>query len=85
MIIPVAVRWQYGTINSMKRIPLWAAELRLCGALGRTRTCNLLIRSQMLCPLSYERRARELRFRLGTIPDDGSRSPGCRPASSTKG
>ncbi len=25
------------------------------GALGRTRTCNLLIRSQMLYPLSYER------------------------------
>ena len=24
-------------------------------ALGRTRTCNLLIRSQVLCPLSYER------------------------------
>jgi hypothetical protein len=27
-----------------------------CGALDRTRTCNLLIRSQMLYPLSYERR-----------------------------
>ncbi len=25
------------------------------GALDRIRTCNLLIRSQMLCPLSYER------------------------------
>jgi hypothetical protein len=25
------------------------------GALDRTRTCNLLIRSQMLYPLSYER------------------------------
>ena len=25
------------------------------GALGRTRTCNLLIRSQVLYPLSYER------------------------------
>ncbi len=24
------------------------------GAFGRTRTCNLLIRSQVLCPLSYE-------------------------------
>src|ERR1700674_2161970 len=30
----------------------WAAEL---GALGGTRTPNLLIRSQMLYPLSYER------------------------------
>jgi hypothetical protein len=26
-----------------------------CCALGRIRTCNLLIRSQMLYPLSYER------------------------------
>ena len=25
------------------------------GALGRIRTCNLLIRSQVLYPLSYER------------------------------
>lgn len=28
-----------------------------CCALGRIRTCNLLIRSQMLYPLSYERPA----------------------------
>jgi hypothetical protein len=28
-------------------------------ALGGTRTPNLLIRSQMLCPLSYERRSEE--------------------------
>ena len=28
-----------------------------CGALGGTRTPNLLIRSQMLYPLSYERTA----------------------------
>jgi hypothetical protein len=36
------------------------------GALGGTRTPNLLIRSQMLYPLSYERRAdaAELRHRL---------------------
>jgi len=27
----------------------------LWSALGRTRTCNLLIRSQVLYPLSYER------------------------------
>jgi hypothetical protein len=35
-------------------------DLGLCclaGALGGTRTPNLLIRSQMLYPLSYERRA----------------------------
>src|ERR1700733_8678873 len=30
-------------------------DLRGCGALGGTRTPNLLIRSQMLYPLSYER------------------------------
>jgi hypothetical protein len=28
-------------------------ELRLCGAPGRTRTCNLLFRRQRLYPLSY--------------------------------
>lgn len=28
--------------------------LLVCCALGRIRTCNLLIRSQMLYPLSYE-------------------------------
>jgi hypothetical protein len=28
-----------------------------CGALGGTRTPNLLIRSQMLYPLSYERQS----------------------------
>ena len=32
-----------------------ARDLRICGALGGTRTPNLLIRSQMLYPLSYER------------------------------
>jgi hypothetical protein len=30
-------------------------DLRIRGALGGTRTPNLLIRSQMLYPLSYER------------------------------
>jgi hypothetical protein len=30
-------------------------DLGICGALGGTRTPNLLIRSQMLYPLSYER------------------------------
>ena len=32
-----------------------ALDLPLCSALGGTRTPNLLIRSQMLYPLSYER------------------------------
>ena len=32
-----------------------APDLRIFGALGGTRTPNLLIRSQMLYPLSYER------------------------------
>ena len=34
-------------------------------ALGGTRTPNLLIRSQMLCPLSYERRSEESLARFG--------------------
>jgi hypothetical protein len=35
----------------------WPLRLTELGALGGTRTPNLLIRSQMLYPLSYERRA----------------------------
>jgi hypothetical protein len=35
-------------------------DLRRCGALGGTRTPNLLIRSQMLYPLSYERLGAQL-------------------------
>ena len=35
-----------------------ASDLRRRGALGGTRTPNLLIRSQMLYPLSYERLCR---------------------------
>jgi hypothetical protein len=40
------------------------SDLHLCSALGGTRTPNLLIRSQMLYPLSYERwnTAADLRF-----------------------
>ena len=34
----------------------YGPDLRLPGALGGTRTPNLQIRSQMLYPLSYERR-----------------------------
>ena len=34
------------------------SDLDLWSALGRTRTCNLLIRSQVLYPLSYERTGR---------------------------
>ncbi|BDH16179.1 hypothetical protein HOK021_73580 [Streptomyces hygroscopicus] len=43
---------------TMSRGPL------ICCALGRIRTCNLLIRSQMLYPLSYER----LAFRRFFLP-----------------
>ncbi len=32
-----------------------ASDMGNCGALGEIRTPNLLIRSQMLYPLSYER------------------------------
>jgi hypothetical protein len=38
------------------------------GALGRIRTCNLLIRSQVLYPLSYER-----------APPEGNRGRAYRP------
>jgi hypothetical protein len=42
-------------------------NMQVKGALGRIRTCNLLIRSQVLCPLSYERTAK---------PADRVRIPG---------
>src|SRR5664280_1002880 len=42
-----------------------APDLGKHGALDRNRTCNLLIRSQMLCPLSYERRSEESLARFG--------------------
>src|SRR5699024_11817579 len=67
----------------------------LCGALGRIRTPNLLIRSQMLYPLSYECRfccvprvglahpatsSTVPRCRSGFAPFFGvTRAMGCRP------
>src|SRR5271170_8452208 len=52
---------------------------RFGGALGGTRTPNLLIRSQMLYPLSYERwRPASLRH-AGRTPCPTERSTGCRP------
>jgi hypothetical protein len=42
----------YGTA---RRLPVDTSMASDLGALGGTRTPNLLIRSQMLCPLSYER------------------------------
>jgi hypothetical protein len=53
-------RVQFCAIPGRERIALTAAvdapsQVR-CGALGGTRTPSLLIRSQMLYPLSYERR-----------------------------
>ena len=43
-------------VNGKSRGPLDNPKGPLtCCALGRIRTCNLLIRSQMLYPLSYER------------------------------
>jgi hypothetical protein len=44
------------------------------GALGGTRTPNLLIRSQMLYPLSYERRFCCPGVRFFQVPDTISRS-----------
>jgi hypothetical protein len=48
----------------------WACEL---GALGGTRTPNLLIRSQMLYPLSYERTNQQYTaVRALTVRGDGA-------------
>ena len=54
------------------------------GALGGTRTPNLLIRSQMLYPLSYERRCPDsLRHRMHPLRSaDITGSGGCQPDSS---
>lgn len=38
-----------------KKLPERRSALHTTGALGETRTPNLLIRSQMLYPLSYKR------------------------------
>ena len=57
-----------------------AIYLGVCGALGGIRTPNLLIRSQMLYPLSYERRWQASQSRR-TGPDarsESSRSTGRR-------
>jgi hypothetical protein len=43
-------------------------DLHLCGAPGGIRTPNLLIRSQMLYPLSYGRL-------FSSVPPTGTRSP----------
>ena len=41
--------------SAVLRLPPLARSIKECGAPGRTRTSNLLIRSQMLYPLSYGR------------------------------
>jgi hypothetical protein len=52
------------------------------GALGGTRTPNLLIRSQMLYPLSYERRLNPRQCTaLGTLPAGASFRAGWHPAA----
>jgi hypothetical protein len=48
-MLPLATRL---TVNALRR----SGEAVDLGALGGIRTHNLLIRSQMLYPLSYERR-----------------------------
>jgi hypothetical protein len=45
------------TVLATVKVPRRSGEACELGALGGTRTPNLLIRSQMLYPLSYERRA----------------------------
>jgi len=51
----VAASWQHFGRLAIVRTRPQGADLRLWRALGGTRTPNLLIRSQMLYPLSYER------------------------------
>jgi hypothetical protein len=48
---------------------LQRSDLHVCGALGGTRTPNLLIRSQMLYPIELraQRQHRTARFGLGEI------------------
>jgi hypothetical protein len=41
----------------LSRPRMWPLTCGLSSALGGTRTPNLLIRSQMLYPLSYERKS----------------------------
>src|SRR5882757_11179189 len=49
---------------------LWSVSTRR--ALGRIRTCNLLIRSQVLYPLSYERSRKEYATSSGSAGGPGS-------------
>lgn len=61
--------------------PLYHSATSPNGAPGRIRTCNLLIRSQMLYPLSYRRMWCP---RPATIRHDGIKSPGCCPLTSRR-
>ena len=61
----------------LSRPRMWPLTCGYVGALGGTRTPNLLIRSQMLYPLSYERRycsilhSESLRVRARAAKDAG--------------
>ena len=60
-----------------------ARSVHLGSALGVTRTLNLLIRSQMLYPLSYERLCREMSVVVGReMPRSESLSSDRRPYAS---
>ena len=45
--------------------------LRLSSAPGRTRTCNLMIRSHLLCPIELQGLA-DTYYQEASSPDDGS-------------
>ena len=53
--VPVSTPRALASEQAAYRFSLDVGDLRLLGALGGSRTPNLLIRSQMLYPLSYER------------------------------
>ena len=57
---------------------LWASTQVRQGALGRIRTCNLLIRSQVLYPLSYERAASRRTARLSIAAPPGEAEQAAR-------
>ena len=51
LLPPVTFRRAHSWLSRGKTLP----DQHVCGAFGGIRTPNLLIRSQMLYPLSYER------------------------------
>ena len=78
---PMEIGWN---LKSEKGVAWWQhpSELHSCGALGGTRTPNLLIRSQMLYPI--ELRAQETKsYRTGTNPGKPVEAPGSQTGNAS--